>query len=788
MSSRKLPELLCPAGDESALRAAVDCGANAVYLGYKAFGARASAMNFDGEALERAVRYAHLYRTRVHVTVNTLVKPDELDEVDEALRVIAQAGADAVIVQDLGVARLVCEKYPSLSLHASTQMAISTVHGTNAVRALGFERVVLARECSLDTIRKVAQTGIETEVFIHGALCTAVSGRCLMSSMAGGRSGNRGRCAQPCRQLFSMNGVANGPLLSLRDLCLLDDLPALCEAGVASLKIEGRLKSAEYVAVVTEVYRRALDCIALGTFVPGDPALREALLQIFNRGGFTRGHAMDEQDAALVTPELVSHQGVPLGQVCSVKGGLANVHVNKPLHDGDSLRFGSLPEGDLRYSGADVRAGDVAVVRLRPGIRTLAGAVVSRLSDAKQLERARSHTPRPIPVSMLARFQAGEPMRLCISDGRVSVSVKGPIVQAALKRPSTVEEVCKQLEKLGGTPFELEQSAQVVIEGEVFLPVAALNALRRDSVDKLIMERVRSMQCVKKSSVTPSRHAMTQLAPAPLLSVIFSDLHLADDLRSAGAKRLIYSPHDMRVSSLTQALSQLPDDVWLRLPPQTPDDVIETLVPLAASGIGGIVAESVDQLGRFPHLKIWAGEGIPVTNAAGLHAVADMGVCGFSLWPEWTGAEQRALGASALPCVLKMYGRETLMLLNHCPERVRLGLSSGRASCALCTEAGMACGRHDACLTDRKGYRFPVLRTRFPQGCSLSVLNALPTDLRAYDSARRTLGAGVLLHFTTEEPHVQIALTKAFRALAEGDDIGSADFPTTAGHWLRGVE
>jgi len=332
-----LPELLCPAGDEAALRAAVDSGANAVYLGYRAFGARASATNFDAEALEAAVRYAHLYHVRVYVTVNTLVKPDEMQDLRAALGEIAATGADAAIVQDLGVAAMVRREFPALALHASTQMAICNAEGARLARSLGFSRVVLARECSLEDAHAVAETGIETEVFVHGALCTAVSGRCLMSSMSGGRSGNRGRCAQPCRQGFRMDGM-QGPLLSLRDLCLLDDLPVLCASGVRSIKVEGRLKSSEYVAVVTSVYRRALDAVAQGNFRP-DPAQREQLLQIFNRGGFTRGHILGAEDADLVTPDRVSHEGLPLGKVLAVRGHLAALHVDRALHDGDSLQL-----------------------------------------------------------------------------------------------------------------------------------------------------------------------------------------------------------------------------------------------------------------------------------------------------------------------------------------------------------------------------------------------------------------------------------------------------------------
>ncbi|MBO5502560.1 MAG: U32 family peptidase, partial [Clostridia bacterium] len=241
----------------AALKAAVDCGANAVYLGYKAFGARASAVNFDAETLSEAVSYAHLYHARIHVTVNTLIKENELEAVREALATIRDCGADAVIVQDLGVAAMVRDEFPELALHASTQMGLSNASDAAFARDFGFTRVVLAREYSLEDIRKVVSAGIETEVFAHGALCSGVSGRCLMSSMAGGRSGNRGRCAQPCRLQLRM-GEHKGALLSLRDLCTYEHLPLFVEAGVCSLKVEGRLKSPEYVAVVASVYRKAL--------------------------------------------------------------------------------------------------------------------------------------------------------------------------------------------------------------------------------------------------------------------------------------------------------------------------------------------------------------------------------------------------------------------------------------------------------------------------------------------------------------------------------------------------
>ena len=793
-----LPELLCPAGDEAALRAAVDSGANAVYLGYRAFGARASATNFDAEALEAAVRYAHLYHVRVYVTVNTLVKPDEMQDLRAALGEIAATGADAAIVQDLGVAALVRREFPVLALHASTQMAICNAEGARLARTLGFSRVVLARECGLEDVRAVAETGIETEVFVHGALCTAVSGRCLMSSMSGGRSGNRGRCAQPCRQGFRLDGM-RGPLLSLRDLCLLDDLPTVCASGVRSLKVEGRLKSPEYVAVVTSVYRRALDAVARGDFRP-DPAQREQLLQIFNRGGFTRGHILGAEDADLVTPDRVSHEGLPLGRVQTVKGHLAALHVDRALHDGDSLQLRGAGESyDLRYSGPDIPAGGTASLRLRPGTEARPGVQAARLADARQLDQARAHEPRLIPVSMAARFALGRPMTLALTDGEVSVTATGPVVEAARSRASTEADAHRQLDKLGGTPFTLEDGArlQLLVDQGIFLPVSALNALRRDGVERLIQARTEAFASVGR----PLGHDALPEAPArpqpdfPIgpetLAVIFSDPTLAEGLSQAGATLLCFAPRTFTPEALARELPRLPRGTWLRLPPQMTQrtqDACLAVIRSHADRLGGGMAESVGQLGLSLPLPALAGEGVPATNPPGVETVRMLGACGFVLWPEWTFSEQKGLTPLPLPALLKVYGRETLMLLNHCPERVRRGLRQGRADCALCANEAMVCAKADPALTDRLGYRFPLTRTRFPEGCELSVLGALPTDLRARDADRRALGAGMLLHFTVESAREQLSLTRAYAALLSGASCAPAAFETTLGHWTRGVE
>lgn len=805
MSHLLLPELLCPAGDLSALKAAVDSGANAVYLGYKAFGARASAVNFDAETLSEAVSYAHLYHARVHVTVNTLIKEKEFSAVRDALKTIRSCGVDAVIVQDLGVAAMVRDEFSDLALHASTQMGLSNASDAVFARDFGFSRVVLARECSLDDICKVVATGIETEVFAHGALCSGVSGRCLMSSMAGGRSGNRGRCAQPCRLQLRM-GERKGALLSLKDLCTYENLPAFVDAGVRSLKIEGRLKSPEYVAVVTSIYRKALDQIADETFDPHDPAPMKNLLQVFNRGGFTKGHAFGAEDADLCAVQRVSHEGIPLGTITGCKGQLATVRLTEDLHDGDSLQLRGWQDSDMRYSGHDMPAGSEATLRLRPGLSAKPGTAVARLSDAKQLEEARAHAPALIPITMRGVFQRNQPMQLTLSDGCTQVTVHGDPVQAAQKRAAVPEDACKQLEKLGGTPFTIRQRSDLVVEMDdgCFLPVSSLNELRRMAVERLIHARIKAfenqgqqetLRFREKRMVNGSSHTLKEtLQPAALiansLAVAFSDPLAGETLRQCGADLLIYEPLDLRPEVLHQNLLQLADGCLIQLPPQMSQSTLESTLHCIVehrNKLAGVVAGCVGQINAIERLPVWAGPGVPVSNRRSLDVVCSLPVEGFHLWPEWSSDEQKLLLPFSKPALLKVYGREVLMLLNHCPERAAQKLTADRANCRICKGMSMACGTEDAAITDQKGYRFPMQRVVLPEGCVLRVLGALPTDLRMYEADRRHLGAGMLLHFTTESRSQQAAVTRYFAGLRQGIAPEKPD-GATAGHWRRGIE
>ena len=428
-------ENLAPAGSMEALERAVAAGADAVYLGYAAFSARAGAGNFDSAQLAQAVDYCHLHGVRVHVTVNTLIKDGELAEVGEVLSLLNRLRVDGVLVQDLAVADMLRTRFPDLPVHASTQMALHNVSGVRFARTLGCVRVVLARECGLDAIRDAAREGLEIEVFGHGAQCVGVSGECLFSSMLGERSGNRGRCAQPCRLPYTYRGKT-AAWLSPRDVCLRDDLPALAEAGVASVKLEGRLKRPEYVAVTAASYRKAIDSLENGHFAKAGADERLALRQMFNRGDFMRGYAMGAEDAAVIYPERVNHLGVPLGKIERVERGFARFTPLLALHDGDGLqlRAEGAPDQDMIYSGKEIPAGQEALLRLRPDMRVRPGMLVCRLTDARQMAQAAAMPEPSIAVDMRLTAFPGQPLTLWLSDGESAVTVTGPVAQQARSR------------------------------------------------------------------------------------------------------------------------------------------------------------------------------------------------------------------------------------------------------------------------------------------------------------------------------------------------------------------
>lgn len=769
-------ENLAPAGNWDALRSAVAAGADAVYLGYAAYSARAGAGNFDEQQLRDAVRFAHLHHVRVHVTVNTLIKDGEMAGVVDVLRLLSEIRVDAVLVQDLGVLRMARRCFPDLPIHASTQMAIHNATGVRFCRNQGMTRAVLARECSAAEIALAAKEGIEIEVFGHGAQCVAVSGECLFSSVVGGRSGNRGRCAQPCRLLYTYRGKT-AAWLSPRDVCMRDDLPELNKAGVASIKLEGRLKRPEYVATIANSYRNAIDAMDNGHFRKADEAEMTGLRQIFSRGGFMRGYAMGAEDAGVIDPVRVSHGGVKIGRVEFAAGNMARVRLERSLDDGDGLQIRTAQgDAELIYAGHDTEAGQIAVVRLRPDIRTKAGDEVYRLTSEKQLQWARSLVIPAIPADMALIAYPGKPLALTMTDGESSVTVTGDTVAPAQSRAMSEEDARRSLGKLSDTPFSLR--TLTVQTAGAFVPVSALNQLRREACQQLAEARIAAFTR-KAGREEPADDLIYPDTPDVPSMAIVRTREQADAMQGA-ADLLVWYPEDFRADALESGLRDMPDGVWLQLPTVCEEKTLDLLydfVQRNAGKLGGIVLGSVGQLGRTWNVPMGAGSGIPVMNRRAAQFLLEQGCRFVTASSELSDAELRTLMQNHPPVLVPAYGREQLMLLHHCPARTYLGLTKGHAACRMCDQhspdalAGQT-------LTDRRGTVYPLLRQRLPEGCLVRLMNALPTN-----NIRRVRQAGYapMMVLTTENAQEAADV----RAVMDGE---MRELEGTSNHWNRPVE
>ena len=502
MTRRHIPELLAPVGGRQQLEAAVQNGADAVYMGGPLFNARIKAENFTYDDMRDAIKYAHERNVKVYITLNTLIKDSELEKAFSYISFLYGAGADAVILQDMGLARLIRKYLPDMTMHLSTQGTIYNGQAAGFVRKLGFSRVVPARELTLQEIKNLTsefhrgETPCEVEVFVHGALCICYSGQCQMSRMLGGingRSGNRGLCAQPCRLLYKDDRGRQRYLLSPKDICTLQDIPALCEVGVDSLKIEGRLKSPHYVSIVTAVYRKYLDMYRDKGYVKVDADDMHRLQQIFNRGGFMDGYLHGNPGAGLLSGNSPKNLGIYAGRVSKVKKGstLVDIEPQGSLSIGDGIEIhsrtttGNVLSYVKKLPDGNVRIGDIKG-------HVSAGDKVYKVTDRGLLKEAESTwTGREkvrIPVTMSFEAVLYKPPRLTVSElgsmYKVSVTGEAP-VEKAVNRPLYHQRVKEQLKKLGDTPFETADIS-VSIDAEAALAVSVINSMRREAIEKLL--------------------------------------------------------------------------------------------------------------------------------------------------------------------------------------------------------------------------------------------------------------------------------------------------------------
>ena len=481
-------EILAPAGSYESFHAAIVAGADAVYAGGPKFGARAFAENFTEDQLLNAIDYAHLHQRKFYLTVNTLLKDYEIEQLPEYLEPLYQRGLDAVIVQDMGVLNVVRQYFPDMDIHASTQMTITGVNGAQFLKENGAVRVVPAREISLEEVRNIKSvTGMEMECFVHGALCYCYSGQCLLSSLIGGRSGNRGQCAQPCRLPYTVDGE-KGYLLSLKDICTLDIIPDLIEAGIDSFKIEGRMKRPEYVAGVTSIYRKYVDLYLKNPQKPYfvDDKDKEMLMDLFNRGGFHTGYYKQKNGRNMITIQKPNHIGVKVGDVLSQKGREVQMRALTDIAAGDLIEFKN--EAQRYTTGKSCKQGEVITILAPKGMRLPAGEVLYRVQSPELLNTLEIMYSKGKVIEKLYGYismEAGKAAKLVVCKDEYSVEVESEQqVEAASSRPLDEERIKKQLQKTGNTEFAFDM-LDVELHGEVFLPMQQLNEMRRKALEEL---------------------------------------------------------------------------------------------------------------------------------------------------------------------------------------------------------------------------------------------------------------------------------------------------------------
>ncbi|MGN1296841.1 MAG: U32 family peptidase [Clostridia bacterium] len=502
-------DLLSPVGDFECLKAAVQNGADSVYFGANIFSARAFAHNFDLDELKHAIEYAKIRGVKTNLTLNTLMKDDEFNDALSLASKAYEFGIDAIIVQDLGLAMKLIESFPDLPIHGSTQMSIHNLNGALELQKLGFKRVVLARELSINEINHICKnTDIEIECFIHGALCISYSGQCLFSSMIGGRSGNRGKCAQPCRLPYELlendKKINSGHLLSTRDLCGLEYIPSLIDSGVTCLKIEGRMKSPEYVATVTRIYRKYIDLALSGKPYIIDKIDKIELMQVFNRGMSSCGHLDNEANKHLVFKDKPNHMGLFLGtiQKYNKSKGYITLKLKENINIGDKISVekesGSYTISELMENNKNIKEtkiGQTVILgRIKGNINS--GDKVYKISSKSLLNTVKESYKkenRKIPLNCTVTIQKSQPLTIHITscnnlpqyqDLNITCQLNY-IPEEAKNKPLDKETIIRQISKTNSTPYEFKNIDINMDENIYLAKISILNELRRLALEKV---------------------------------------------------------------------------------------------------------------------------------------------------------------------------------------------------------------------------------------------------------------------------------------------------------------
>lgn len=731
----KIPELLAPAGSMEALKAAVNAGADAVYIAGKQFGARHYAANFDDAELKKAVCYAHLRGAKVYVTVNTLIKDHELKDIAKYLLFLYEIGVNAILVQDTGVARLAKELVPYLNLHASTQTTIHNTEGVKWASELGFKRIVLAREMKLAEIEEISRNlkskQIELEIFAHGALCYSYSGQCLLSSFIGGRSGNRGMCAQPCRKPYDLISgkkdeygrpidttkveimqsiighqkskifeakIKEKYLLSTRDLAIYEHLDKISKSSISSLKIEGRMRSPEYVAIVVSIYREALDSIAKGKWKPMKTDINNLKLA-FNRD-FTGGYLLERDEAGVMSRGRPGNRGVYSGSIIDYnkksKEAVVKIENNIFPEKGDGIVFMNLNQNKDDYGMIIHESPIISKNKVKFKVQRLLkhGALVyitRRRSLIDKAQKIISSNQTEIKHSIMVDLEI-----LVENNGSILIKSKfnGPNdipiklelhpdfkMQNAIKRPITEKIIENQFRKTGGTPFRIK-NINIQYPGGFFAPISELNKLRRELFEKIEQKLISAYRpsndeikyaYVKLNKLLPELDTKVQNIEIDKktvsLAVYADDLDVVKGAVEGGCDRVYFDPFTpnalikckssinieiMRIlNSINEVLSICKNndtEFVLKLPKITSSHYLTSLNPIltdmADTEVNGIMVDGVGAaasvLNTNPHMDLFASAGINIWNYKSIEELENI-FKSFTVSPELSKDEIKTL-------------------------------------------------------------------------------------------------------------------------------------------------
>jgi len=834
-----IPELLSPAGNPESLKAAVENGADAIYLGSKEFSARGHADNFNNDQLLRAIDFAHQRDVSAYITVNTLVKEQEIEGAVEYLEQLCNHGADAVIVQDQGILNILNKHLPGLPVHASTQMSIHNSAGTKLLESMGVKRAVLARELDIEEINTIrSATDIQLEVFVHGAMCICYSGRCLMSSFIGGRSGNRGYCAQPCRKEYSLerNTMSSKYLLSPRDLNLSSRLQDLITAGVDSIKIEGRMKRPEYVAVVTRIYRDILDRLSTNPTARATPDEMRQLEVIFNRG-FNEGYLNGDPGRKLMSMDAPGNRkGILLGHVTgsNPKRGTITVKLDASINVGDGIMAGGKGTSiHLLWMGwhkvSSAQAGEV--VTFPYGFAITTGTPVFRTFDSILVASARNtyrSVQRKVPVTLQVEAIKGNLLLVRMSDhqGNTGESRSESVISPARQQPLDEQALRKQVSKLGDTYFQAE-AINIRMDDDIFIPLSLINSARREAIEELSRLRLAGYCRVCGSVGLQTSHTRDE-DRRPLLSVRVAGAKGVYAAVLGGANRVYVdiegiTGNEPATNAAIEKAHMTGVTVFIRLPDIVKDKemalVTGTLDKL--HGVDGILATGPDQiymLREMYDLLLAVDYPANVFNTQGLDFLTGLGACSITVSPELTLDEIASISAGYdIECLVQ--GSVQLMVSEHCliggikgcdsPIGVKGGVKSEVKGSITTEQTARPCqpgstagtGVTGCSIRDKKGFVFPVrhdnrCRTHIYNSKELALVDSIPDILEA---GVRSLRIDGMFYDAKQVEEVTMLYSHAIETYLENPAQYDGTvflsrlkkmFPgnLTTGHYFRGVQ